>query len=134
MLSKVLNSLKLIRQRRIIKSFASIWSAVRLNVTIAATISCVAILAPAQFAQSNQQASGSGRPELVLQTGHTGSINAIALSADGRFLVSASEDGTLKVWDTATGNVLRTLQGHDKQVLAVSVSPDGSLIASGGLD
>jgi len=81
-------------------------------------------------------AQGPTRPgaELVLQTGHTGSVNALALSPDGRFLVSGSEDLTLKIWDTATGNVLRTLSGHEKQVLAAAISPDGKLIASGAAD
>lgn len=74
------------------------------------------------------------RAELVLQTGHTGSVNALALSPDGRFLVSGSEDLTLKIWDTATGNVLRTLSGHDQEVLAAAISPDGTRIASGGAD
>ncbi|MEO5822788.1 MAG: hypothetical protein ABIT71_19965 [Vicinamibacteraceae bacterium] len=74
------------------------------------------------------------RAELVLQTGHTGSVNALALSQDGRFLVSGSDDVTLKIWDTATGNVLRTLSGHDQAVLAVAISPDGKWIASGGAD
>ena len=70
----------------------------------------------------------------MLQTGHTGSVNALALSPDGRFLVSGSEDVTLKIWDTATGNVLRTLSGHDQPVLAAAISPDGRWIASGGAD
>jgi WD40 repeat protein len=74
------------------------------------------------------------RPELVLQTGHSRPVNAIALSAAGRFLVSASDDTTLKVWDTSSGNVLRTLFGHEKPVLGVAVSPDGKFIASGSED
>ena len=80
------------------------------------------------------QTSPLPRAELVLQTGHTGSVNALALSPDGRFLVSGSEDLTLKIWDTATGNVLRTLSGHEKGVLAAAVSPDGTRIASGAAD
>jgi WD40 repeat protein/uncharacterized caspase-like protein len=87
---------------------------------------CGALVAMAQ--------STSSKPELVLQTGHTGPINAIALSSDGRFLISASDDNTLKIWDTATGNVLRTLYGHAQPVLAAALSPDGRFIASGGED
>src|SRR5262245_25913009 len=80
------------------------------------------------------QGANLPRAELVLQTGHTDPVNALALSPDGRFLVSGSEDLTLKIWDTATGNVLRTLSGHEKPVLAAAISPDGKLIASGSAD
>src|SRR2546423_3290267 len=66
------------------------------------------------------QTSPQAKPELVLQTGHTGPVNAITLSPDGRFLVSASDDTTLKLWDTASGNVLRTLFGHEKSVLGAA--------------
>src|SRR6185503_16662776 len=92
-----------------------------------------ALLTPASPLAVAQNAP-MARAELVLQTGHTGSVNALALSPDGRFLVSGSEDVTLKIWDTATGNVLRTLSGHEKPVLAAAISPDGKLIASGGAD
>ncbi len=79
-------------------------------------------------------ASAQTKPELVLQTGHAKSVTAIALSADGRFLVSGSMDQTLKVWDAGNAIVLRTLYGHEKAVLAVAVSPDGRWIVSGGDD
>ena len=97
-----------------------------------------AALVAVLLAQASPLAVAQGAPEpraeLVLQTGHTGSVNALALSPDGRFLVSGSEDLTLKIWDTATGNVLRTLSGHDKSVLAAAISPDGKLLASGSAD
>ncbi|MCI0336858.1 MAG: caspase family protein [Acidobacteria bacterium] len=74
------------------------------------------------------------RAELVLQTGHSKSVIAIALSPDGRFLASGSSDQTIKIWDTVNGSVLRTLIGHAKPVLAVAVSPDGRWIVSGSAD
>ena len=102
----------------------------RRAVEAALVASAFAHASPTAVAQS----STPQRAELVLQTGHTASIKALVLSPDGRFLVSGSEDVTLKIWDTATGNVLRTLYGHEQPVLAAAISPDGRLIASGGAD
>jgi WD40 repeat protein len=108
---------------------------------VAALLTPASLIVVAQSATSGTSGTGLNpvpeslpRAELVLQTGHTGSVNALALSPDGRFLVSGSEDVTLKIWDTATGNVLRTLSGHDQAVLAAAISPDGRLIASGSAD
>jgi len=91
-------------------------------------------IAFALSATTPAQTAPKARPELVLQTGHTDGVNAIALSPDGRFLVSASDDTTLKLWEISSANVLRTLYGHDKPVLCLAVSPDSKLIASGSED
>ncbi len=61
---------------------------------------------------------------------HTGKLLDCAVSPDGRFIVSASSDKTLKVWDAATGAVRRTLTGHTSAVGGCAVSPDGSFIVS----
>ena len=58
----------------------------------------------------------------------------MALSADGRLAVSASEDQTLKVWEVATGRELRTLQGHSGWVNGVALSADGRLVVSASND
>ena len=59
---------------------------------------------------------------------------AVAFSPDGARLASASYDGTVRVWDPATGTALATLTGHDGRVDAVAFSPDGRLVASAGND
>ncbi|MEG5016262.1 MULTISPECIES: serine/threonine-protein kinase [unclassified Microcoleus] len=66
---------------------------------------------------------------------NVGSVNAIALSPDGQTLVSASF-GTIRIWNVRTGRLVRTLNSvHSKKsVKTVAVSPDSSILASGGDD
>src|SRR5512145_760565 len=79
-------------------------------------------------------ASSSIKPELVIQAGHTKPINTVAFSPDGRWLASGGKDDTIKIWDTSTGYVLRTLYAHSSNVNAIAVSPDGKLLASASGD
>jgi len=89
---------------------------------------------PTPTAESMRPATPGDKPELILQTGHTRSANAVAFSPDNRWLASGGKDNLIKIWDLATGNVLRTLYGHTSNVNALAVSPDGKLLASGGGD
>lgn len=90
--------------------------------------------APTPTPAAVRPATPSDRPELILQTGHTRSANAVAFSPDNRWLASGGKDNLIKIWDLATGNVLRTLYGHTSNVNALAVSPDGKLLASGSGD
>ncbi|MGK3969538.1 AAA family ATPase [Sorangium sp. So ce118] len=67
-------------------------------------------------------------------SGHSGPVNACAVSPDGQRIVSASWDRTLKVWDLASGKLLSTLEGHSGWVNACAVSPDGQRIVSASTD
>jgi hypothetical protein len=81
--------------------------------------------------------SGLIRPDSRLQrilTGHSSSINVIALTPDGKQIVSGADDGILKVWDLATGKELRSLSGHGNAVTAIIVTPDGKQVISGSKD
>ncbi|NEQ80518.1 MAG: hypothetical protein F6K26_09740 [Moorea sp. SIO2I5] len=68
--------------------------------------------------------------------GHTGIVRSIAISPDGKILVSGSPDKTVMVWDVLTGQSLGTITDHSDWVTAVAISPDGKHLvsASGGSD
>src|SRR6266852_8109281 len=89
---------------------------------------------PSQTPASVTATAPGDKPELILQTGHTRSANAVAFSPDNRWLASGGKDNVIKIWDLATGNVLRTLYGHTSNVNALAVSPDGKVLASGSGD
>jgi WD40 repeat protein len=58
----------------------------------------------------------------------------VAVTPDGTEVVSASYDGTLKVWDLKSGEEVRTLKVHTDTVRTVAVTPDGTEVAVSSSD
>ncbi len=79
-------------------------------------------------------------PLLRLETGtHSAMINRIATDRAGRWIASASDDKTLRLWDAADGRLLKTYRlpigaGNEGKLFAVAMDPDGAWIAAGGWD
>jgi WD40 repeat protein/serine/threonine protein kinase len=59
-------------------------------------------------------------------------VDAFALRGDGRQLLTAHSDRTLRLWDVVTGQEVHKLTGHVEPVTGVAFSPDGRLALSGG--
>lgn len=68
-----------------------------------------------------------------LEPPHLGEVNCVAVSPDGRWIASASDDATIQLRN-ADGALVRTLRGHDRGVATVAFHPDSKSLFSGGRD
>jgi WD40 repeat protein len=75
-----------------------------------------------------------GGPLLVTLTGHSGAVRSVALTSDGRYAVSASDDLTIRIWDLDRGIEKHVLRGHSDWVRAIVISPDNYRVISAGDD
>ena len=77
-------------------------------------------------------------PRLTLvNQGHSARINEILFTADGSQLISVSDDKTIHVWETSTGDLIRTLRpfsesGFSGRIYCATLSPDDRFLAIGG--
>lgn len=77
---------------------------------------------------------GNESPALVRTlVGHTGEVTAVAITGDGRFIVSGSNDRTCKFWDFHTGRCIRTFH-CPSPVTAAAATPNGEYVISGSKD
>lgn len=57
-------------------------------------------------------------------------LKTLAFAPDGKFIIAGCNDGTLKIWETEMGSLLRSLAAHARDVRSVAVSPDSRLLAT----
>ncbi|MDQ1350845.1 MAG: hypothetical protein QG657_1147, partial [Acidobacteriota bacterium] len=70
----------------------------------------------------------------LLPQGHTGPVYSAVYSGDGKKILSASNDHTIKEWDVGTGESVKTLAGHTDWVISAVYSKDGKKILSASND
>jgi WD40 repeat protein len=75
-------------------------------------------------------ATDYGAEEVRRFDGHTAGIECLALSADGRRVVSGGNDSTARVWDVETAKEIYRFDGHEGGVYAVAFSADGDRVLS----
>lgn len=67
-------------------------------------------------------------------TGHKDGVLALAFSPCGKFLATAGEDNTIRLWSTPDGIEIQTLEAHEGDVRALAFDQDGDIFASGSWD
>lgn len=92
-----------------------------------------AVLAPADSNNPLVMDTISGM-QLITLCGHHDIVNALAVTTDGKRLVSASQDHKLKVWALESGIKETTLYGHTSAVTAVVITPDNKQVVSADSD
>ncbi len=69
-----------------------------------------------------------------LKEAHSDTVMSAEFSRDGKYLVTGAADKFVKLWDLASGKLVKAFEGHTHHVLGVSMKSDDSLIASAGAD
>ena len=62
-------------------------------------------------------------------TGHEKGVTTVVYSPDGSILASGGKDGTLRLWYSQSGELLKAHKTHTQSIYAIAFSPNGSLIA-----
>ena len=66
--------------------------------------------------------------------GHYGYVNSVTFSLDGKWIVSGSYDGTIRIWDAENKTQIRKLEEKEGYYNTVAISPDSKRIFSGSDD
>lgn len=62
---------------------------------------------------------------------HTDVVRGVGFTPDGRTLISAGYDKTIKMYEVSSGRTLNTIKGHNDSICSLAISPDGATLATG---
>ncbi|RUS20727.1 WD40-repeat-containing domain protein [Endogone sp. FLAS-F59071] len=68
------------------------------------------------------------------RVGHDNWVRGLVFHPSGKFLLSASDDKTLKIWDLKTGRCMKTLEAHAHFVTCISYCAASPVVATGSVD
>jgi WD40 repeat protein len=74
------------------------------------------------------------RREIMIGGAHSGEVNTIVFSPDGKYLAAGSDDRAVRLWNTSNGSCTAVFRGHSDWVTSVCFSPNGNILASGSGD
>jgi WD40 repeat protein len=95
----------------------------------------VALPAASWSGAGDPRDGGGGRyPRKVATLEGEAQALSLAFSPDGKLVAAADREGTIYIWNRASGKRMRPLVGHIGPVLALAFSPDSRTLASGGAD
>ena len=100
----------------------------------------VLLMTPMSLAAEKSDDAKLDRPRIMTQVGHNTRVGGLAISPDGKLIVTVGTDGRVFLWDSATGRQLRELTvpdsgettGEQKPPKAVGFSPDSSFVSANG--
>jgi WD40 repeat protein/serine/threonine protein kinase len=61
-------------------------------------------------------------------------VSALAISSDGKYAVTGTQNAELRLWNLTTGEIIRVYKGHEEKVTSLALTPDGQFIISGSED
>ncbi len=71
-------------------------------------------------------------PEFIARSGHLDQIQAAAFSPDDRWIATSSSDLTFRIWEVATGKLIRSFVADDYECRSLAFTPDGKALWGGG--
>jgi WD40 repeat protein len=107
--------------------------AVVLAVTAAVIVAIVVVGGDSQHGPTQTEVPAVGGTSVrTIDVGHTGNVRSIVFSPDGKLVATASVDGTVRLWDPATAETVRTLPIGLNWEMPLAFSPNGRLLATVG--